>query len=405
MKSTLILALLAAGMCWGQAASDCKSSSANIQGAKFPCVYPDNRATFQVLAPDAQKVQVRLGQNYDMTRGADGMWSVTIPPQVVGFHYYYLIVDGVQVNDPASEAFYGVSRESSGIEIPETGVDYYDAKDVPHGDVRSHWYFSKVTGAWRQCFIYTPPDYDTNIKARYPVLYLLHGGGEDQRGWVIQGRANFILDNLIAAKKAKPMLIVMDSMAARKPGEPEPARGGGGRRGGAGGAVMGAPGAPDAGRGGRAAAPPADPNAPIIPNTFTEMLLSDLIPNIDKTYRTVATREGRAMAGLSMGGGQTFNTTMGNLDKFAYIGGLRPALPAGPIAKISVDPVAFNKQVKVLFLGTGTVERDGNPNILRLHEALTKAGVKHVYYESPGTAHEWLTWRRDLNEFAPLLFR
>ena len=358
-----------------------------------------------MLAPDAQKVQVRLGQNYDMTRGADGMWSVTIPPQVVGFHYYYLIVDGVQVNDPASEAFYGVSRESSGIEIPETGVDYYDAKDVPHGDVRSHWYFSKVTGAWRQCFIYTPPDYDTNIKARYPVLYLLHGGGEDQRGWVIQGRANFILDNLIAAKKAKPMLIVMDSMAARKPGEPEPARGGGGRRGGAGGAVMGAPGAPDAGRGGRAAAPPADPNAPIIPNTFTEMLLSDLIPNIDKTYRTVATREGRAMAGLSMGGGQTFNTTMGNLDKFAYIGGLSPALPAGPIAKISVDPVAFNKQVKVLFLGTGTVERDGNPNILRLHEALTKAGVKHVYYESPGTAHEWLTWRRDLNEFAPLLFR
>jgi enterochelin esterase family protein len=319
--------------------------------------------------------------------------------------YYYLIVDGVQVNDPASEAFYGVSRESSGIEIPEPGVDYYDAKDVPHGDVRSHWYFSKVTNAWRQCYIYTPPDYDRNVKARYPVLYLLHGGGEDQRGWVIQGRVNFILDNLIAEKKAKPMLIVMDSMAARKPGEPEPVRPAGGRRGG-GGAVMGPPAEPGAARAGQAAepgrggGPSANP-----PNTFTEMLLSDLIPAIDSTYRTLPNRESRAMAGLSMGGGQTFNTTMANLDKFAYIGGLSPALPAGPIAKISEDPAAFNKKVKVLFLGTGTVERDGNPNILRLHEALTKAGVKHVYYESPGTAHEWLTWRRDLHEFAPLLFR
>ena len=412
MTRTLTLALLAGGLCWGQAANDCKPSSANIQGAKFPCVYPDNRATFQVVAPDAQKVQVRLGQTYDMARGADGLWSVTLPPLVVGFHYYYLIVDGVQVNDPASEAFYGVSRESSGIEIPEKGVDYYDAKDVPHGDVRSHWYFSKVTNGWRQCYIYTPPDYDKNVKARYPVLYLLHGGGEDQRGWVIQGRVNFILDNLIAAKKAKPMLIVMDSMAARKPGEPEPARGGGGRRGGNGGAVMGAPAQPGAARGGqtpeagRGGAPAAMTLATLAPpNTFTEMLLSDLIPMMDSTYRTVANREGRAMAGLSMGGGQTFNTTMANLDKFAYIGGLSPALPAGPIAKISEDPAAFNKKVKVLFLGTGTVERDGNPNILRLHEALTTAGVKHVYYESPGTAHEWLTWRRDLNEFAPLLFK
>jgi enterochelin esterase family protein len=415
MKLTLTLTLLACGMCWGQPADDCKPSTANIQGAKIPCVYPDNRAKFQLLAPDAQKVQVRLGQTYDMVKGADGIWSVTIPPQVVGFHYYYLIVDGVQVNDPASEAFYGVSRESGGIEIPEKDVDYYDPKPVPHGDIRSHWYFSKVTNAWRQCFIYTPPDYDTNTKARYPVLYLMHGGGEDQRGWAIQGRANFILDNLIAEKKAKPMLIVMDSMAARKPGEPEPARGGGGgRRGGNGGAVMGAPATPGAARGdqppapaGRGAGGPGGPGAgaPAGPNTFTEMMLGDLIPNIDATYRTVANREGRAMAGLSMGGGQTFNTTMANLDKFAYIGGLSPALPAGPIAQISADPAAFNKKVKVLFLGTGTVERDGNPNILRLHEALTKAGVRHVYYESPGTAHEWLTWRRDLHEFAPLLFR
>jgi enterochelin esterase family protein len=363
---------------------------------------------FQLLAPDARKVQVRLGQTYDMVRGADGIWSVTIPPQAVGFHYYYLVVDGVQVSDPAAETFFGVGRESGGIEIPEVGVDYYNPKDVPHGDVRETWYLSKVTGAWRRCFVYTPPGYDTNVKERYPVLYLLHGAGEDERGWVIQGRANFILDNLIAAKKAKPMLLVIDSMSARKPGEPEPpARSGGGRRG-DGGAVMGAPAQPGAARGDQAAAPAGRGGGGSNSNagtTFTEMMFTDLIPMIESRYRALPGRENRAMAGLSRGGGQTFNTTIPNLDKFAYIGGFSPALPQDQIAKISEDPAAFNKKVKVLFLGTGTVERDGNPNILRLHEALTKAGVQHVYYESPGTAHEWLTWRRDLNEFAPLLFR
>src|ERR1035438_5120649 len=209
MKAILLLSTLACAFCWGQAADDSKPASTNIMGQEYPRVHADHRVTFRLRAPDAQKVQVHIGStDYPMEKAADGTWTGTVPPQVVGFHYYYLIVDGVQVNDPASEAFYGVSRESSGIEIPEKGVDYYDAKDVPHGDVRSHWYFSKVTNGWRQCYIYTPPDYDKNVKARYPVLYLLHGGGEDQRGWVIQGRVNFILDNLIAAKKAKPMLIV-----------------------------------------------------------------------------------------------------------------------------------------------------------------------------------------------------
>ena len=179
--------LLAAALCCGQPDSDCKRASTNIPGAQFPCVYPDNRATFRLVAPDAQKVQVRLGQTFDMTRGDGGVWSVTLPPQVVGFHYYYLVIDGVQVNDPASEAFYGVNRESSGIEIPEKGVDYYEPKAVPHGEVRSRWYYSKVTGAWRRCFVYTPPDYDTNLKARYPVLYLLHGGGEDETGLAYSG--------------------------------------------------------------------------------------------------------------------------------------------------------------------------------------------------------------------------
>src|ERR1035441_900777 len=211
MRQALVLTLLACGLCWGQAPTDCKPSSANIPGAQYPCVYPDNRVALRILAPDAQKVQVRMGQTYDMVKGAEGMWTVTTPPQVVGYHYYYLIVDGVQVNDPASESFYGVSRQSSGIEIPEVGVDYYSVKEVPHGEVRSVRYFSQVTGKWRQCFVYTPPDFDANPKAKYPVLYLMPGYGEDEHGWFTQGRADLILDNLIAAKKTKPMIAVTDN--------------------------------------------------------------------------------------------------------------------------------------------------------------------------------------------------
>jgi enterochelin esterase family protein len=366
-------------------------------------VYPDNRAAFRVVAPAAQKVQVSLGQAYDMTRAADGAWSVTLPPQVVGFHYYYLVIDGVQVNDPASETFYGVNRESSGIEIPEQGVDYYLPKDVPHGEIRSRWYFAKVTGAWRQCFVYTPPDYDTNAKARYPVLYLLHGGGEDQRGWPVQGKVNFILDNLIAGKKAKPMLIVMDSMAARRPGEAPPLGRGAptGRGAAAGPPPQGAP--PTPGRGN------ATPAMLAGNKTFEEMLLKDLIPTIDSTYRTRSTRENRAMAGLSMGGMQTFATTTAHLDTFAYIGGFSGSGGSGGSfdpktsgTGVYADAAAFNQKVKLLWLGVGTEE---SPNTRNFHEALEKAGIHNVYFESKGTAHEWLTWRRCLNDFAPRLFR
>jgi enterochelin esterase family protein len=369
----------------------------------------------RILAPDAQKVQVRMGQTYNMVKGAEGMWTVTTPPQVVGYHYYYLIVDGVQVNDPASESFYGVSRQSSGIEIPEVGVDYYSPKDVPHGEVRSQWYFSKITNAWRRCYVYTPPDYNTNIKARYPVFYLQHGGGEDERGWVVQGRVNFILDNLIAEKKAVPMIIVMDKGYATKPGEVVPVRGGT-APGGAGGMLLGGrataqpaapaagqPPAPAAGQAARGGAPGGGST------TFTEVFVQELIPMIDRTYRTKPTRENRAMAGLSMGGGQTFTITLANLDKFAYIGGFsgggggRGAFdPKTASGGVYADAAAFNKRVKLLWIGAGSVE---GPGIKTFSETLTKAGINNVYFESPGTAHEWLTWRRDLNDFAPRLFR
>jgi enterochelin esterase family protein len=404
-KAILIALLVTCGVCWGQVADDSKPASTNIMGAEYPRIHSDLSVTFQLKAPDAQKVQVRMGKIYDMEKAADGVWSVTLPPQVVGYHYYYLIVDGVQVNDPVSETFYGVGRESSGIEIPEAGVDFYDVQDVPHGEIRNFRYYSKVTASWRRAFVYTPPDYDTNLKARYPVLYLQHGGGEDERGWVVQGRVDNILDNLIAEKKAKPMIIVMDKGYALKPGEVMPAR----------------PTMPGAGAGlpGETAQPPTPGQAapaptpsgppPMRSRTFEEVFINDLIPAIDAKFRTIPTRENRAMAGLSMGGGQTFQITLDNLDRFAYIGGFSGggAGRGGFDPKTSnngvyADAAAFNAKVKLLWLGVGTAE---GPGIKTFHEALDKAGINNVYFESPGTAHEWLTWRRCLYDFAPRLFQ
>ena len=397
------LALLAGALCCGQATEDCKPSSLNIPGSPYPCVYPDRRVAFRVAAPNAHKVQVRLGGAHDMTRGADGLWTVTIPPQVVGFHYYSFVVDGATVADPATRTFFGSGWDNSGIEIPEPESDaaYYSPRDVPHGQVSQRWYYSKVTGRWRRCYVYTPPDYDAG-KTRYPVLYLLHGWGENEQGWHTQGHADFILDNLIAEKKAKPMIIVMDNLNTAKPGEdatifsarwlsPQPP-----------------PAAPTA-EGGRPATPARLGLANFTGAAFTEMMLTDLIPMIERTYRVLPGRDNRAMAGLSMGGMQTFMTTLANLDKFAYIGGFSGSTGGrgGFDAKTSnngvfADAAAFNGKVKVLFLGIGSVEGPGTKNF---SEALTKAGIHNIYFESPGTAHEWLTWRRCLNDFAPRLFQ
>lgn len=395
---TLTLALLACGLSWAQPPAGCTPSRLNIPGAQFPCVYPDGRAMFRVVAPEAKSVQVNVGKRYDMTKDADGVWTVTTPPLVVGFHYYWLILDGAQVADPSARTFFGSGWYNNGIEIPEQGADYSGARDVPHGEVRSRWYFSSVTGKWRRCFVYTPPDYDSSGKTRYPVLYLLHGWGEDQWGWHIQGRMDFIMDNLIAEKKARPMLIVMDNLNAVRPGEddslyharwlrpPAPAR-------------------PEAGRPTPARGPGFGPN---FGSAFTEMMFSDLIPMIEKTYRVAPGRENRAMAGLSMGGMQTFITALGNLDRFAWIGNLSGAGLRGEFDPKTLyngafaNPAEFNKKVKLLWMGIGTEEGMG---MKALHEALDKIGIRHVYFESPGTAHEWLTWRRCLYDFAPRLFR
>jgi enterochelin esterase-like enzyme len=368
----------------------------NIRGKEYPRIHSDLRVTFRIKAPDAKKVEFAFftPKRYPADKDKDGNWTATTDPQVPGFHYYRVFIDGAEVSDPASEMFYGTGKMTSGIEIPEKGVDFYLPKDVPHGEVREHWYHSKTTQAWRRIFVYTPPGYDSNREMRYPVLYLQHGGGEDERGWANQGRVNFILDNLIAERKAKPMLVVMEQGYARRPGEPTPT--------------------PPARRPAQGQNRPAPRDFSRMFSTFEEVMVKDLIPMIDATYRTIPDRENRAMAGLSMGGMQTFQITLKHLDLFAYIGGFSGAgggFGGAPFDLktahngVMADASEFNKKVRLLWLGIGTAEgKRMYDSVKNYHEALDKAGIKHVYYESPGTAHEWLTWRRCLHEFAPLLF-
>jgi enterochelin esterase family protein len=415
MRFPLILAALGCAACWGQAPTGCKPNPLNIPEAKYPCIFPDGRAMFRVNASNAQTVRVSLG-GLNLTKGPDNIWSgATAQPLVEGFHYYNLAIDGASVADPSTHTYFGSGWQNSGIEIPAPDQEFYQPKDVPRGRVSEQWYFSTVTQKWRRCFVYTPPGYDGG-KAKYPVLYLLHGWGEDETGWYTQGHVDYIMDNLIAEKKAKPMIIVMDNLNAVKPGEsattfaarglvpdpsdhpaPPPAA-----RGGAGGPGRGAgaaPGAAPTGQAGRGAAG-AGGRGMMGNSAFADMMLTDLIPMIEKTYRALPGRQNRAMAGLSMGGMQTHTTTMAHLDKFSYIG----LLSGGSIAMSEVnDHPDFKKQVKVVFFSSGSVENGAASKANA--EDLKKAGINAVFYESPRTAHEWLTWRRSLHEFAPLLFQ
>lgn len=355
-------------------------ASTNIPGVKYPQIFPDNTVFFRVKAQEAKSVQIDLLQKYPMTKDTGGYWTVTTDPIVLGFHYYSLIIDGVSVVDPASQTFYGMGRMASGIDIPDPEGDFYATKDVPHGEVRSVNYYSNITKAWRRANVYTPPGYDIQTDKRYPVLYLQHGSGEDETGWPTQGKMNFILDNLIAGKQATPMIVVMDRGYATDPTQP----------------VTNTP------RGMSMAG-----------NVFPDVLVKEIIPMIDAKFRTIAQRDHRAMAGLSMGGFQTFQTTMTNLDKFAYVGGFSGAAfmqPGADITKmyngVFADANAFNEKLKVLYLSVGTTEPERMQTTVKgFHEALEKAGIKHVFYESPGTAHEWQSWRRSLNQFASLIFK
>ena len=389
-------------------------ASTNIVGQDYPRVDSERRVYFRIEAPDAQSIRV-FGT--DLAKGPDGVWTGTTEPLDPGFHYYQLTIDGVAVADPASESFFGAGDMRSGIEIPEAGVDFYAVKDVPHGEVRSHWYRANSSGEMRQAFVYTPPAYDADPLRRYPVLYLQHGMMEDRRAWSQQGRAGFILDNLIAEGLAEPMIVVMEDGGIA--GDLRQMMGGGGPPAGgpgagppAGGPPAGGPPAGGPGGGGRpggprAGGPGGGGGGPNLNMPFVTQIITDVIPMVDATYRTIADREHRAMAGLSLGGTQTYQITQANLDKFANIGIFSapfgfPGVETGYNGLLS-QPEEFAKQVEVFYISMGSKEGAGTGR--SIHEALEEAGVKHVYYEAPGTAHEFQTWRKSLHGFAQLLFR
>jgi enterochelin esterase-like enzyme len=406
--------MLVASAAWAQTTDSCVPSRLNVAEARYPCIHPDNRVTFRVAAPDAQSVRVNIGGGFDLAKGPDNIWEVTTTPLIVGFHYYTLRIDGATVADPATMTFFGSGWQNSALEIPDPDGAYYAHRDVPRGNVNQQWYYSKVTGKWRRAYVYTPPGYDRNRNTRYPVLYLLHGWGEDETGWHRQGHVDVILDNLIADKKAVPMIVVMDNLNAAKPGESSAIFGARGLVPPPGAAPAPPPGPRAGGPGpGRGGPPPAGAGRGSLARpTYTEMMFTDLVPMIERTYRVRTDRESRAMAGLSMGGAQTFGTTLPNLDKFAYIGGFSGSCGGfGGGGAIDVkticdgafaDAAAFNRRVKVLFFSIGSTE---GPGAKALSDALTQAGVRNVFYESPGTGHVWQTWRRSFREFAPLLFR
>jgi enterochelin esterase family protein len=382
MKSFLALSLLIGGSFRVPAASDSVPAPGNVGGADYPRIASDQSVTFRLKAPNARQVKLEGGaglvrEPIDLSRGEDGVWSVTTPPAVPGFHYYWFVVDGLKVNDPSSYAWFGYGRETSGIEVPEPGVDFYATRDVPHGEVRARWYYSKLSGRWRKAQVYTPPSYDQNSRTRLPVLYLQHGAGENERGWIEQGRANFILDNLIAVGRARPMLVVVDTGYAAY----------------------------------AATNHPTSTNRTSGPTgAFEEVMLTELIPTIDASYRSLSDRSHRAMAGLSMGSMQTFSLTLRHLDQFAWIGAMSgPPRQGFDVATafdgVFRDAAAFNKKVRLLWLGAGTAETRIYTNTVAMHQALDRAGIKNVFYSSPGTDHEWQTWRRSLHDFVPRLFR
>lgn len=346
-------------------------SATNIRSSKYPQILPDGRAVFQVKAPDARNLQIDLGKKYVMVKNNDGIWEVTTDPLGEGFHYYSLIIDGIAVADPASETFYGMGRKASGIEVPFKGDGYYAVKDVPHGEIRKVRYFSNVLRQWRQFYLYTPPGYDTQANDKFPVLYILHGGGEDERGWAAQGKTDLILDNLIAEKKAKPMLVVM----------------------------------PDGNM----------PSSGFNENSlkmFERELKESLIPFVEKNYRVLTDSNSRALAGLSMGGLQTLYAGIQNTDLFAYLGVFSSGwfkdrqneISDGQYEFMKNNAEKINSNLKAFWISMGGKEDIAFENCKAMLAKFDDMNIKYAYREYPG-GHTWPVWRNDLFTFAPLLFK
>jgi len=348
-------------------------AATNVRSSKYPQIMPDGRAVFQIKAPDAQKVQLDLVRKYDMVKSSDGIWSVTTDSLSEGIHYYSLIIDGLAVCDPSSEAFYGMGRMASCIEVPFKGDGYYALKDIPHGEIRIKRYYSEVTRSWRRFFIYTPADYDVNTSEKYPVLYLLHGGGEDERGWAEQGKTDIILDNLIAEKKAKPMLIVM-----------------------------------------------MDGNFPTVGNLFGENMLKaftaelkqSVIPFVEKNFRAETDSKNRALAGLSMGGIQTLYTGINNTGLFSYLGvfssgwiqSMQEDLANAQYNFMSKNSDKINTDLKQFWISMGGPEDIAYKNCKIMLSKFDGMNIKYTYSEYPG-GHTWPVWRNNLFNFAQLLFK
>ncbi len=350
-------------------------ASTNVRNANYPQILPDNRVIFSIKAPDAKKVQIDLVRKYDLQKDSGGTWTVTTDSISEGFHYYSLLIDGLPLADPASKTFYGMGRMASGIEIPFAGGAYYALRDVPHGDIRIKKYFSKVTNSWRELYVYTPPGYDVNTSEKYPVLYILHGGGEDETGWATQGKTDLILDNLIAAKKATPMLVVM----------------------------------PDAniGMGGF--------NALGIENslkTFEREMKETILPFVENNYRVKSDAASRALAGLSLGGIHTLYTGIRNTNMFSYLGVFSSGwiipmmnnIADAQYDLLQKDSASVNKNLKQFWIAMGGKDDIAYKNGQLMMEKLKQLNIRYSYSEYPG-GHTWPVWRNNLYNFAPLLFK
>jgi enterochelin esterase-like enzyme len=343
----------------------------NERNAKYPQILPDNSVKFLIKAPDAQEMQIDLGRKYDMAKDTGGYWEVTTDTLSEGFHYYSLLIDGVPVADPASETFYGMGRMASGIEIPIRGENYYAIKDVPHGEISIKRYFSTVYNQWREFYIYTPAGYDNNMSTKYPVLYILHGGGEDERGWATQGKTDLILDNLIAEKKAKPMLIVMPDGNVNMPGFGENSL-----------------------------------------KMFENELKQSVIPFVEKNYRAETDSKNRALAGLSMGGIQTLYVGVNNTQLFSYLGvfssgwilPMQSSLADAQYNFMKKNADKINSSVKLFWVSVGGKEDIAYNNCQLMIKKFDEMNIKYVYSEYPG-GHAWPVWRNNLFNIAPLLFK
>jgi enterochelin esterase-like enzyme len=366
--------LLACTMLMVSASMAQTPATTNVPNAKFPAIYPDNSVEFRIKAPEAQKITVDLGQKYDMTKGEDGVWSVKTGPQSSGIHYYSLIVDGVSVSDPASETFYGCSRMMSCIEIPYKNAPQYEVKNVPHGDIRTVRYFSTVTNSWRQMYIYTPAGYDKDLNKKYPVIYIMHGGGEDARGWVCQGRSDLILDNLAAEGKAPKMILVSF----------------------------------DANVGG------FGKNGPV-----EDEIMKNVVPFVEKNYRAIPLASKRALAGLSMGGIFTLQVGLPRSNFFGYLGVFSSGFFAGrnpfggngdnmaenSYKYLEQNKDMFNKNMKLFWIGIGGKSDIAYQNNEIMRNRLDKIGIKYTYFDHQEGGHTWPVWREDLYMFAQKIFK